>query len=126
MGERSLGCLLSTLRRGAGIGHFVTRADLQKQNDKRMSEVLTAVPGLRVVFGSSGEAWVRSGRGRGGSVPAEPAKFFEEPALFSRQSGRRLQIDPHEQVSAAVTLESWQAFSAKSEDRLALHAGGNL
>jgi hypothetical protein len=50
--------------RGLGLGHFFTRDDLAKQEDRRLSEVLAAVSSLQVVQGAGGnKAWVATRRG---------------------------------------------------------------
>jgi hypothetical protein len=50
-------------RRAGGIGSFVTRAELEKQDNRRMSEILGTVPGLGVRHGLSSVAWVTGRRG---------------------------------------------------------------
>ena len=50
-------------RRAGGIGSFITRDELEKQESRPMSEILTKVPGLGVRRGLSSVAWVTSRRG---------------------------------------------------------------
>jgi hypothetical protein len=52
-------------RRKLGIGHFIGRDELAKQESRRMSEVLARVGGLRLerAFGGN-QAWVKAGRGQ--------------------------------------------------------------
>lgn len=51
-------------RRKIGIGHFITRDDLAKSENQRMSDLLTRVGGLRILRGTGGsQAWVAAGRG---------------------------------------------------------------
>lgn len=50
-------------RRIFGRGHAITRDELARQEHRRMSEILAAVPGLRVLGGGSGAAWASMGRG---------------------------------------------------------------
>lgn len=59
-------------RRAAGIGHFITRADLDKAKQQRMGEVIARVPGARVWRARNGSsAWLAVGRGAGGQrMPA--------------------------------------------------------
>ena len=52
-------------RRATGLGFFIGRDELEKNEAKRLSELITHVPGARVVRGKGGsEAWVGSSRGR--------------------------------------------------------------
>ena len=41
-------------RRAAGLGHFVTRADIDKRRPQRTSDILRAVPGVVLVQGDAG------------------------------------------------------------------------
>ena len=51
-------------RRRLGNGHFITRAQLEEREGRKMSDVLSQVPGLRVTRGLVGRAWISSGRER--------------------------------------------------------------
>lgn len=55
--------LESSSGRGS-MGHVITRAQLDKQSNRRMAEVLAQVPGLQVRRGLGGKAWIASSRGR--------------------------------------------------------------
>lgn len=50
-------------RRAQRIGHFLTREELQKQDYRRLSDILARVPGIRVIRGGGGHAWVTTARG---------------------------------------------------------------
>jgi hypothetical protein len=50
-------------RRAMGIGHFITRGELEKLESRRMSEVVTQVPGARVIRTSDGAGFVANARG---------------------------------------------------------------
>jgi hypothetical protein len=50
-------------RRKMGLGHFITQDQLDKQENRRMSEILGATPGASIVRGNTNAAWVSSGRG---------------------------------------------------------------
>ena len=53
-------------RRKLGIGNFFTREELSKEENRRMSEILMRVPGLRILRATGGsQAWVVGGRGMG-------------------------------------------------------------
>lgn len=45
-----------------GLGHFLTRADLAKVDNVKLSSVLESISGLGVVHGRNGQGWVQSRR----------------------------------------------------------------
>lgn len=50
-------------RRAFGIGHFITRAELEKSENRQTGDVLSKVPGARVARAlSGGTAWIVTGR----------------------------------------------------------------
>jgi hypothetical protein len=49
-------------RRATALGHFIGRADLAKVPNRKMSEVLSTVPGLRVLRAKTSAAWITQGR----------------------------------------------------------------
>jgi len=49
-------------RRKLGIGHFIARAELAKAEYRRLGDVLSMIPGLRIFRAPGGEAWVMNGR----------------------------------------------------------------
>ena len=61
--------------RKMGLGHFLTRADLAKQDGRMMSEVLAQFPGVRLVRGPTGQAYLSSSHGDKSITPGcEPVK----------------------------------------------------
>ncbi len=48
--------------RRLGLGHFITSDELRKQEGRRMSEILSTVPGLGLLQGRANQAWVLSKR----------------------------------------------------------------
>lgn len=48
--------------RAVGLGTFITRAELEKQHGRKLSDILTQVRGVRVLPGTGGRAWVFSSR----------------------------------------------------------------
>jgi hypothetical protein len=60
-------------RRVKHIGHFITREELEKAGDKRMADVLSQVPGLRVVRTKPTEAIATSSRGRVTLMASNPS-----------------------------------------------------
>ena len=50
-------------RKAAGVGHFIDRALLEKDENRRLADVLASnVPGLSIYRGSSSKSWAASGR----------------------------------------------------------------
>ena len=56
------------INRKLGLGHFLTRAELAKQEGRSTAAVLTSVPGIKV-FTMGPYAWVGSGRHTATSIP---------------------------------------------------------
>jgi hypothetical protein len=54
--------------RRLGIGKFLTRAELEKLEQVRMSNILTQMTGSKVVNGKGGYAWLVGGRGHVRSI----------------------------------------------------------
>jgi hypothetical protein len=50
--------------RKIGLGHFVTRLDLDKRRSSHLSEILETIPTVKVKRGPLGQAWVARARGR--------------------------------------------------------------
>ena len=46
-----------------GLGHFLTREELAKQQERRMGDVLRSLPGIKVIDGTGNRAWIASSRG---------------------------------------------------------------
>ncbi len=56
--------------RRASMGRFITWEEFEKMGDRRLGEVLYRLPGLRIVNGRRGQAWVAvSGRGNMSQTP---------------------------------------------------------
>lgn len=54
--------------RRIGIGRFFSREDLEKSRDRRMSDVLGQLPGMKAQTGSGGQGWILPNRGVGTKV----------------------------------------------------------
>jgi len=53
-------------RKAAGVGHFIDRALLEKDGNRRLSEVLASnVPGVSIYRGASSKSWAASSRKAG-------------------------------------------------------------
>jgi hypothetical protein len=48
--------------RAVGLGRFITRAELAKQETRRLSEVVAQISGVRVIAGMRNNAWLSSKR----------------------------------------------------------------
>ena len=48
--------------RRIGIGRFITRAELARQEQRRLADILTELPGLAVVSGIGNRAWIAGTR----------------------------------------------------------------
>ncbi len=48
--------------RARGFGHFMTRAELEKQGNRSLADVVSLMPGLGIVRGRSGQGWAMSKR----------------------------------------------------------------
>lgn len=74
-GEFRLGLREFERRRAKGIGEFVTREEIERQNPRRTSDVLRRVPGLRVgPSDAGGRAEITLGRQ---AMPCRPAIFVD-------------------------------------------------
>ena len=62
-------------RRAMGIGHFITRAELEKQENRNTGDIMSKAPGARVSRATSGgSAWITAGRGpASGRMPSGDA-----------------------------------------------------
>ncbi|HEY4218178.1 MAG TPA: TonB-dependent receptor [Gemmatimonadaceae bacterium] len=49
-------------RRKLGIGHFITRADIEKQNPAVLSDIVRMIPGVRIVANNLGSSTLRFSR----------------------------------------------------------------
>ena len=70
-------------RRMIRQGHAITRAELARQEHRRLSEILATVPGLRILGAGSGAAWASMGRG------ANTISTLREPDRFSASRGAK-------------------------------------
>jgi hypothetical protein len=69
-------------RRKAAFGHFITQDQLEKNEDRLVSEVLVAVPGLRIVQAGARGAYVGSARDPGKMTAArKPVPCFSAVVL---------------------------------------------
>lgn len=119
-------------RRIFGRGHAITRDELARQEHRRMSEILAAVPGLRVLGGGSGAAWASMGRGANtvnlqrypdqvsalrGARPACYSDVYLDGALI--YGGSVSPTEPGSLVDlntfAAVTLEAIEYFAGPAQ-----------
>ena len=69
--------------RRASMGRFITREDLEGQDDRRLSEILQRLSGLRIIRGGRGGAWVAASGFRGASSAGSPGAGSDADACFS-------------------------------------------
>jgi len=111
-------------RRRLGNGHFITRAQLDKQHARKMSEVLSQLPGLHVRRGHFGRAWVASGRGRISLIREY------QPTDFERQQGARPGCYAHVYLDGAIVssgrepLFDINSLSTVDIEAIEYYAGG--
>ncbi|MFI5311320.1 MAG: carboxypeptidase regulatory-like domain-containing protein [Gemmatimonadales bacterium] len=51
-------------RRKEGMGRFITREFLEKNENHRMSDIMATIPGPRILQGKTNAAWIWGGRGK--------------------------------------------------------------
>jgi hypothetical protein len=49
--------------RALGLGSFITTAELERQRNRRLSDVLTQLRGVKIISGRSNRAWIANKRG---------------------------------------------------------------
>lgn len=73
-------------RRKLGIGHFISREELAKQENRRTSEVLSQLGGLRIVRAmGGGQAWAATGRGGMDAIAPDAVSYQRgaRPACYA-------------------------------------------
>lgn len=58
-------------RRAQGVGHFITRAQIEKRNPLRLSDMLRTVPGTLLIPAENGRTMLRFTRGAGNRCPPQ-------------------------------------------------------
>ena len=87
-------------RRLAGFGHFITRVELERQENRRISDILARVPGLTVKRGTGGYAWIASSRGNI-KLQGDP-----RPSALDLQRGARPACYSNVYVDGAIVYSS--------------------
>ncbi len=72
--------------RRLGLGHFITRAELAKQESRKLSEILRQVMSVGLITGSGGQAWLVSTRAAGSTCSFVRTAAERDRCL--RQEGR--------------------------------------
>lgn len=79
-------------RRALGRGHFLTEHVFAKNPSKRVADVLARVPGLRIVRGASGAAYVANSRGnitmRGANPACYAHAYVDDMPVFNSAAER--------------------------------------
>jgi len=82
--------------RAHGLGHFITREDLEKQEGQRLPNILAQISGLGMAYGKSAQGWVLSKRvvprlpAMGRAAPAAentPGTDIYAPDVFDKRNG---------------------------------------
>lgn len=85
--------------RRVGLGTFLTRPELEKQEGRKLSEILGQVRGIRLIRGSAGAAYLSSGPrpvtslSRGAAAPSCYAQVFLDQTLVYRGEPREPLFD---------------------------------
>lgn len=58
-------------RRVQGVGRFITRAQIEKRNPMRLTDMLRSIPGTMIITGDNGRSAVRFTRGTGVRCPPQ-------------------------------------------------------
>jgi hypothetical protein len=98
-------------RRKAGFGHFITQDQLEKNEDRLVSEMMATVPGVRIVQGGARGAFVASGRdpgksaGRGRIIPCFAAVVLDGVFVYQALQGEPLWDINSIQTSSIAGIE---------------------
>lgn len=79
-------------------GHFLDRSDLEDAKARKLSDVLSRIPGVRIMRGNLGRAWIANSRGTS-SIMRE---FV--PDRFDQAQGARRACYAHVYVDDAITF----------------------
>jgi hypothetical protein len=90
-------------RRTTSAGHFITRAELAKQEARALPDILTQIPGLRIARGE-GRAWVTSGRN-------QVTSFSDQ-----RRPGARFDLDPQDACYADVWMNGVMMYGGRNDE----------
>lgn len=69
-------------RRSSGFGHYITRADIERENPQRTTELLRRIPGVSL-GGGDGAGGIRFRAGGGAASRCEPVYFLDGSPLGS-------------------------------------------
>ena len=94
-------------RRRTGFGRFITQDILEKNKDRRLSEVFATLPGPRIVRGTGSYGWIASSVGPGGIQRRNSLS----PMDIARGA------DP-KQCYAAVMLDGNRVYSGRPGEQL--------
>jgi hypothetical protein len=103
--------------RRLGLGHFITRAELAKQEFRKLSEILRQVTSTGLITGSGGQAWLLSTRGSSSSCAY--SRTNAERIRCLQQEGRIYVPEGHEQSRGVIMA----CYSRVYMDRFLLNSG---
>jgi hypothetical protein len=68
--------------RARGVGHYVTRAELEKQGGRQLGSIMSQTPGLAMMNGSGGQAWPTARHGPSTQCAARDTDCLRREKLF--------------------------------------------
>ena len=120
-------------RRRLGVGHFVTRADIERRRPNVLSEYMRMVPGVRITTLDNGRTALRFARNPRGNCPPQyfvdgiPASNFdidevlpgdvEGVELYAGAAGVPPQFNRFNGTSICGTILIWTRIPGKENDK---------
>jgi len=120
-------------RRKLGVGHFVTRADIERRRPSMLSDYMRMVPGVRIVTLDNGRSALRFARNPRGNCPPQyfvdgiPASNFdidevlpgdvEAVELYSGAAGVPPQYNRFNGTSICGTILIWTRIPGKENEK---------
>jgi len=91
-------------RRVQGVGRFITRAQIEKRNPLRLTDMLRSIPGTMIVTGENGRSAVRFTRGSGVRCPPQYIIDGMQAANFSLDDMPPVDVEGIELYSGSAGL----------------------
>jgi carboxypeptidase family protein len=112
------------VNRRLGLGHFVTRADIDKQVNSSVSDMIAQFPGVRLGRGNQGQAWVVSRRSWKSIMPFECQPLEgSSPKVCSTECFAQVWLDnaPIVQQKGIININTFQLLQVEA---IEYYAGG--
>jgi len=68
--------------RAHGSGHYITRAELDRQNGRTLAAIMAQMPGLDVMYGSGGQGWAKGRRAPNSRCDTRDVQCLRREGLF--------------------------------------------